>query len=121
MAAVDPRFIADVATVVAAASLALFGVEYHALLWALIGSMFALYKLKTSVGMPGIPFVFVSTFSGAAFASALYGGLGISSSALLVLLSLLAGFSAHKLIELGAGWVAVLFRRLTRLPGRGDE
>lgn len=101
---------AAIASGLSAFTLALFGVDYYALVWGLVGAMFAQGMTSTMTRKQAIIYVSLATFSGAAIGTgfqALF--FGSTNKPVLVLFSLAGGFAAQKILD---GVVSLITRRL---------
>lgn len=89
-----------VASLAAAAStiaLALFGVDYYSLLYALVGAFFALGHAEQMGRMRAVVYVTLSTLAGAVIGTAVNEYLGLKSRILLIGLCLVGGIVAQAL------------------------
>lgn len=80
-------------------TLALLGVEYHALLWAFVGAMLAMANSAGQTMGWAVGRVVLSTLVGAALGSGAIAALDASKPALLIVLSLLGGAGADQLVK----------------------
>lgn len=79
-------------------TLALFGVEYFALLWAFIGALFALMQSQAMGRWKAVFFVAISTLIGAALGSGFVDLVQTTSRPILILSVLIGGAGAQVLI-----------------------
>lgn len=89
------------ATFVAAVSgvtLALLGVDYYALLWALVGAMLALGQAAAMPRGRAIVYVLMSTLIGAALGQGAVAWIGSEQRALLIIASLIGGAGAQLMV-----------------------
>jgi fructose-specific phosphotransferase system IIC component len=112
----DPITTADnlVVASISAATMALLGVSYYALIWALVGALLALYQAKGMGRVSAVLFMFLSTLVGAACGTAFVDWVAKDSRPLLILASLVCGSGAHVLVTalLQAG-----LKRINQLGG----
>jgi hypothetical protein len=83
---------------VSGVTLALLGVDYYALLWALVGAMLALGQASAMPRNRAILYVLLSTLLGAALGQGAVAFAGYDQRALLILASLLGGAGAQLLV-----------------------
>lgn len=112
----DPITTADnlVVATVSTATMALMGVSYYALIWAMVGAFLALYQAKGLSRWSAIAFMVLSTLVGAACGTFFADWVNKDSRPLLILASLVCGSGAHVLITalLQAG-----LKRINQLGG----
>lgn len=94
-------------------TLALFGVEYFALLWAFIGALFALMQSQAMGRWRAVFFVAISTLIGAALGSGFVDVVQTTSRPILILAVLIGGAGAQTLIG------SILKAAQTRIDGIG--
>lgn len=97
------------------ATLALLGVDYYSLLWALVGALLALYMAEPMGKVRTVCFIALSTLIGAACGTGAMAAIASDSRPLLILSSLVAGYGAQIVVTalLSAG-----VRRIERLGGK---
>jgi hypothetical protein len=107
---------------VAAASqvlLALFGVDYYAMLWAFVGSLFALGQAKMMTRRRAVAYVALSTLLGAALGTVFVEWAGTTHRAYLIFGSLLGGSGSQLIVP---ALVAGTINRIrTTLGGAQNE
>src|SRR3954463_16089600 len=104
---------------VSAALIALFGLNYYAMVWAFVGALVALMKSEKTTRMRAIFYVLFSTFIGALLGTACAEFFKINLNSAISIMSLLGG----------VGWqgiIAILLkvaegRLRTYIPPLGDE
>lgn len=91
---------AAIASGLSAFTLSLFGVDYYALVWGLIGAMFAQGKTTTMTRKQAVIYVIISTLAGAAIGSGIHAIFFTGTNKpVLVLLSLAGGAGAQKIVD----------------------
>ena len=96
-------------------TMALLGVDYYSLIWAMFGAMFALYQTG-SVGRVGsVVFVALSTLVGAAVAGGLMAMLDSKARPLMILFGLLGGFGSQAVVN---AMLAALVARINKAGGQ---
>ncbi len=105
------NFAAVLAASFSSLSLALFGVDYYALVWGFVGAMFALYNGPDLARKPAIAFVTMSTFAGAAIGSMVVLSLGIDHRIILVFCSLVGGVCSQLIINESAKFLTGVIGR----------
>lgn len=98
---------------ISGATLALLGVDYYSLLWALVGAMLALGQSAAMTRGRAVVYVILSTLIGAALGSAAVVLAGQGHRALLILASVVAGAGAQLLVG------AILQAALQRIAALG--
>lgn len=108
----------SVAVFVAAASqvlLALFGVDYYAMLWAFVGSLLALSQVKKMTRSRAIVYVLLSTLVGAALGTGCVVFFEVKARAALLVTSLVGGAGSQLFVT--ALIQGALFRIKSTLGG----
>lgn len=97
------------------ATLALLGVDYYSLLWALVGALLALYQSESMGKVRTVIFILLSTLIGAACGTGALAFVNSESRPLLILASLVAGYGAQIVVTalLNAG-----VKRIEKLGGQ---
>lgn len=95
-------------------TLALLGVDYYALMWALVGALVAVTQAASMGRQRAFLFVVLSTMAGAALGGGVHDLMGGSGRPVLVLASLVGGFGAQALLGRA---VAAVMRRIDRDVG----
>ena len=103
---VDPlaQFISALVATLSAITLALLGVDYHSVLYGLVGALFALYEAERMTRVRAFFFVILSTLGGAILGNALLSAVGASNKFVLLAGCIVCGFGA----------LAILARLLNR-------
>ncbi len=105
------NFAAVVAATLSSFSLALFGVDYYALLWGFFGAMYALFNGPELTRLPAISFVAMSTFAGAAIGSMVVLALEIEHRVVLIFISMVGGVCSQMIINEAAKSVSGVIAR----------
>lgn len=79
--------------------LALFGVDYYAMLWAFVGSLFALSQVKKMSRGRALAYILLSTIAGAALGTVFVDWMETQRRAYLILGSLIGGAGAQLFIS----------------------
>lgn len=99
--------------------LALFGVDYYAMLWAFVGSLVALSRSERMTRGRAVVYVFLSTLMGAALATGAVAFFNTSARPVLIAVSLIGGAGSQLIVTtLVRG---VLSRIQTTLGGATNE
>jgi hypothetical protein len=101
-----------------AVTLALFGVDYYAILWGLVGAMFARTRADQLTLMRAVLYVALATFVGAAIGTGMQALLAQSSRPVLVLCSLAGGWGSQRLMD---SLVAMIERKLDAIGASPKE
>ena len=96
-------------------SLALLGVDYYSLVWAMFGAMLAVYQSEKLGRVRAVAFVFLSTLIGAACGTAVLEWAASTSRPLLILASLVAGSGAQLLVK---ALLQASLRQIGKLGGK---
>jgi hypothetical protein len=86
--------------VVSAALVALFGLNYYAMVWAFVGALVALTRSDKTTRTRAIFYVLFSTFIGALLGTAAAEFFGISMRSVIAIMSLLGGVGWQGMIAL---------------------
>ena len=105
---------AGLAASISGVTLALFGVEYYALLWALVGALLAMSAAASMSRGRAIVYVALSTLVGAALGHGALALLDTQNRALLILGSLAGGAGAQQIVST---LIAAVSRRIDKLGG----
>ena len=103
---------AGLAAAFSGVSLALFGVDYYALLWGFFGSLLALSRAETMTKPRAVFFVTLSTFVGAAIGGSVLALVQSEQRALLVFASLVGGAGSQLIVGKAIDAVGGVFTRL---------
>lgn len=95
-------------------TLALLGVEYYALLWALVGALLAMSAAASMTRGRAIAYVALSTLVGAAFGHFAIAMLGAANRPLLIIFSLVGGAGAQQLVFTA---IAAIASRIAKTGG----
>lgn len=101
---------------ISAATMALLGVDYYSLVWGMFGAQVALFQNQATMGrVRALVYVALSTLVGAAVGTGTAAFLASKSQPLLILVSLVGGFGAQKIVT------ALLDAGLARVKKMGGE
>lgn len=108
---------ASLAATLSASTLALLGVDYHALIWGLAGSLFALSQIDQPSGKPrtrtgAVALVVVSTLAGAALGGALASLIGEGKTHWLVASAFLVAAGGTVVVGEGVQSLVAVLRKL---------
>ena len=107
--------VAAVITAISAVTLALFGVDYYALLYALVGALLGLLSIKDPMSrVRAVFYVLLNTVVGAALGSALADAMGAKTQVLLSGICVVSGAGAQLLV---ARAIAALGARIDSFGG----
>ncbi len=105
------NFAAVLAATLSSFSLALFGVDWYALLWGFVGAMYALFNGPDLARLPAIAFVAMSTFAGASIGSMVVLAMAVEHRVVLIFISLVGGVCSQMIINEAAKSVSALIGR----------
>ena len=104
------------ALALSALSMSLLGVDYYSLIWGMVGAQVALFQNDTPMGrVRSVIYIALSTLVGAAVGTGTLSFFSSESRALLILISLVGGFGAQKIVT------ALLNAGLARIERIGGE
>ena len=97
-------------------AMSLLGVDYYSLIWAMVGALWALFLNTERMGrVRSVIYVSLSTCIGAAVGTAGVSLLTSESRALLIVLSMVVGFGAHRVMS---ALLASTLQRIDKLGGQ---
>ena len=87
------------ALALSALTMSLLGVDYYSLVWGMVGAQFALFQNDVPMGrVRSVIYIALSTLIGAAVGTGILSIFSSESRALLILVSLVGGFGAQKIV-----------------------
>lgn len=96
--------------------MAVLGVDYYSLIWGMVGALVALFQTEQPMGrVRSVIYIALSTLCGAAIGSGVLSSISSESRALLILLSLVGGFGAQKIVT------ALLKAGIARIEKMGGQ
>lgn len=102
----EPTLAATIAAAFSTTTLALFGVDYYALLWGFIGALIALSQADAMPRNKAATFVTLSTFAGAAIGGVMVWLLPASPPSVQIFTSMVGGFGSQLIVKAAMDGIA---------------